>query len=168
MHTLGLLLFSIFKVFNVMKISVQFSHSVVSDSLRPHELQHVRPPCPSPSPGVYSNSCPLSLWCHPTVSSTVIPFSCLQSFPASGSFQMSQFFASGGQRIGVSASAPVLPMNIHGWFSLGRTGWKFRNTHIESNMLKASSALLPLSPTLILHANDANPSAYLTIVVAVH
>ena len=90
----------------------QFSCSVTSDSLRPHEQQHTRPPCPSPTPGVYPNSCPLSRWCHPTISSSVIPFSsCLQSFPASGSFQMSQFFASGGQSIGVSASTSVLPMN---------------------------------------------------------
>ena len=92
--------------------SVQFSHSVVSDSLRLHGLQHARPPCPSPTPGIYSNSCPLSPCCHPTISSSVIPFSSrLQSFPASGSFQISQFFTSGGQSIGVSASASVLPMN---------------------------------------------------------
>ena len=101
----------------------QFSHSVVSDSLRPHGLQHTRPPCPSPTPGVYSNSCPLSQWCHPTISSSVIPFSShLQSFPASGSFQMSQLFASGGQRIGVSALASVLPMNIQDYSPLGWTG----------------------------------------------
>ena len=85
--------------------SVQFSHSVMSDSLWSHGLQHARPPCPSPTPGVYSNSCPLSWWCHPTISSSVIPFSCLQSFPALGSFPMGQFFASGGQSIGASASA---------------------------------------------------------------
>ena len=93
--------------------SVQFSRSVVSDSLRPHEPQHTRPPCPSPTPGVYSNSCPLSWGCHPTISSSVIPFSFhLQSFPASGSFQMSQLFASGGQSVAVSASASVLPVSI--------------------------------------------------------
>ena len=103
--------------------SVQFSHSVVSDPLWPHGLQHTRPPCPSPAPGVYSNSCPLSRWCHPNISSSVIPFSsCLQSFPASGSFLMSQLFASGGQSIGVSASASVLPMKIQDWFPLGWTG----------------------------------------------
>ena len=103
--------------------SVQFSRSVVSDSLPPHGLQHARPPCPSPTPGVYSNSCPSSWWCHPTVSSSVVLFSsCLQSFPASGSFQMSLFFASGGQSIGVSASASVLTMNIPDWSPLGWTG----------------------------------------------
>ena len=103
--------------------SVQFSCSVMSYSLRPHGPQHARPPCPSPTPGVYPNSCPLSRWCHPTISSSVIPFSHLQSFPASGSFPMSQLFASGVQSIGVSASASVLPMNIQGWFPLGWTGW---------------------------------------------
>ena len=104
--------------------SVQFSHSVMSNSLWPHELQHARPPCPSPTPGVYLNSCPLSRWCHPTISSSVIPFSsCLLSFPASGSFPMSQFFTSGGQSIGVSASTSVLPMNTQDWFPLGWTGW---------------------------------------------
>ena len=102
--------------------SVQFS-SVVSVSLRPCGLQHSRPPCPSPTPGAYSDSCPSCQWCHPTISSSVVPFSsCLQSFPASGSFPMSQFFASGGQSIGVSASS-VLPMNIQDRFSLGWTGW---------------------------------------------
>ena len=103
--------------------SVQFSCSVVSNSLRPHEPQHTRPPCPSPTPGVYPNSCPLSRWCHPTISSSVLPFpSCPQSFPASGSFQMSQLFASGGQSIGVSASTSVLPINTQDWFPLGWTG----------------------------------------------
>ena len=96
----------------------------MSDSLRPYALQHARPPCPSSTPGVYSDSCPLSRWCHPTISSSVIPFSSrLQSFPASKSFQMSQFFASGGQSIGVSVSASVLPMDIKDWFPLGWTGW---------------------------------------------
>ena len=93
-------------------------------SLRPHGLQHTRLPCPSPTPRAYSNSCPLSWWWHPTISSSAIPFSsCLQSFLASGSFQMSQFFASGGQSIGVSASASVLPMNTQDWSPLGWTGW---------------------------------------------
>ena len=103
--------------------SVQFSHSVVSDSLQPHGLQNARLPCPSPIPGVYSDSYPSSQWCHPTISSSVIPFSfCPQSFPASRSFQMSQFLISGGQSIGVSASASVLPVNIQGWFPFGLTG----------------------------------------------
>ena len=102
--------------------SVQFRRSVVSDSLRPHGLQHIRPPCPSPTPGVHSNSRPSRG--HPAISSSVVPFSsCLQSFRGSGSFQMSQFFASGGQSIGVSALASVLPMNIQDWSSLGWTGW---------------------------------------------
>ena len=100
--------------------SVQFSHSIVSDSLQPHEPQHARPPCPSPTPGVYPNSCPLSQWCYSIISSSVVPFSfCLQFVPASRSFKMSQFFTSGGQSIGVSASASVLPMNIQDWFPLG-------------------------------------------------
>ena len=104
--------------------SVQFSCSAMSNSLQPHGLQHARPPCSSPTPGAYPNSCPSSWWCHPTNSSSVTPLSsCLQSFPASGSFLMSQFFASGGQSIGVSASASVLPMNIQGWFPLGWTSW---------------------------------------------
>ena len=104
--------------------SVQFSSSVMSDSLRPHESQHARPPCPSQIPRVYSNSCPLSWWCHLAISSSVIPFSsCPQSFSASGSFPKSQLFAWGGQSIGVSASASVLPMDIQDWFPLGWTGW---------------------------------------------
>ena len=104
--------------------SVQFSCSVVSDSLWPHGLQHTRPPYPSPTPGVYSNWCPLSQWFHPTISSSVVPFSsCLHSFPATGSFPISHFSASGGQNTGVSASASVLPMNIQDWFPLGWTGW---------------------------------------------
>ena len=104
-------------------VSVQISHSVVSDSLWPHGLQHIRLSCSSPIPGVYSNSCPLSQWCHPTILSSLLTFSSLlQSFPASGAFQMSQFFTSGGQSIGISASASVLPMNIQDWFPLGWTG----------------------------------------------
>ena len=103
---------------------VQFSRSVVSDSLQSHGLQHARLPCPSPTPEACSNSCPSSRWCHPTISSSVVTFSsCLPSFPASGSFLMSQFFTSGGQSIGVSASASVLPKNIQDWFPLGWTGW---------------------------------------------
>ena len=109
----------------VAQMPVQFSSVAQScPTLWPHGLQHARPPCPSPTRGVYSNSCPSSRWCHPTISSSVVPFSsCLQSFPASGSFPMSQLFISGGQRIGVSASASVLPVNIQDWFPLGWTGW---------------------------------------------
>ena len=104
-------------------LSVQFSCSVISDSLQPHGLQHIRFPSPSPTAGVYSNSCPSSRWCHPTISFSVIPFSsCLQSSPTSGSFQISPFFASGGQSIGTSASVSVLPMIIQVWFPLGLTG----------------------------------------------
>ena len=106
--------------------SVQFSPSVVSDSLWPHEPQHARPPCPSPTPGVYSDSCPLSQWCHPTISPSVVPFSSrLQSFPASASFQIRQHFASGGQSIGVSASTSILPVNTQDWSPLGQIGWIF-------------------------------------------
>ena len=106
------------------RFSVQFSHSVIPYSLWPQGLQHARPSCPSPTPGVYSISCPLSRWYHQTISSSVFPFSSLiQSFPGSGSLSMSQSFASGGQSIGVSASKSVLPMNIQGWFPLGWTGW---------------------------------------------
>ena len=126
--------------------SVQFSCSVVSDSLWPHELQHSRPPCPSPTPRVHSNSRSLSRWCHPINSSSVIPFSShLQTFPASESFQMSWSFASGSQSIGISASASVLPMNIQDWFILGWTGWismqskglsrVFSNTTVQKHQL---------------------------------
>ena len=122
--------FSIFLTFICRKnyqfkeCSVQFSHSVVSDFLRPHGLQHARPPCLLPTPGVQSNSCPLSQWCHPTISSSVIFFfSCLQSFPVSESYPMSWHFASGGHSIGASASASVLPMSIQDWLHLELTGW---------------------------------------------
>ena len=132
--------------------SVQFRRSVVSDSLWPHELQHTRLPCSSPTPGVYPNLCPLSQWCHLTILSSVIPFSsCPQSFPASGSFQMSQFFTSGGQSIGVSASASVLPMNTQDWFPLGWTGWislqfkglsrVFSNTTVQKHQFCAQLSL---------------------------
>ena len=135
----------------------QFSHSVVSDSLWPHGLQHPRPPCPSPTPRACSNSCPLSRWCHPTISSSVIPFSsCLQSFPATGSFQMSQFFASDAQSIGVSASASILPMNIKDWFPLdGLVGSPFcpRDSRESSptpqfKSIKSSVLSFLYSPTL--------------------
>ena len=126
--------------------SVHFSSSVVSDSLRPHEPQHSRPPWPSPTPGVYPNSCPLSRWCHLTVSSSVVPFSsCPQSFPASGSFQMNQVFTSGGQSIGVPASTSVLPVNTQDWSPLGWPGWislkskglsnVFSNTTVQKHQL---------------------------------
>ena len=128
------------------QVSVQFSRSVVSDSLWPHGLQHTRLPCPSPTPEACSNSCPSSQWCHPTISSSFVPFSSrLQSLPAPGSFQMSQFFTSGAQSTGVSASASVLPMNIQHWFPLGLTGWislqskglsrVFFNTTIQKHQL---------------------------------
>ena len=137
--------------------SVQFSHSVVSNLLWPHGLQHTRPPCPSPTPGVYSNSCPLTWWCHPTISSSVIPFSpCLQSFPASGSFLKSWLFTTGGHSIAASASASVLPMNIQDWFPLGLTGWislqskglsrVFSNTTVSKHQF--FGAQLSYSPTL--------------------
>ena len=102
----------------------QFSRSVMSDSSRPHESQHTRPPCPSPTPEVYSNPCPLSQWCHPVISSFVVPFSsCPRSLPASGSFPMNQLFTWGGQSTGISASASVLPMNTQDWSPSGWTGW---------------------------------------------
>ena len=109
---------------SITRHSVQFSRSVVSDSLWPHESQHARPPCPSPPPGVHSNSCPLSQWCHPAISSFVVPFaSCPQSLPVSESFPMSQLFARGGQSVGVSVSASVLPMSTQDWFPSEWTGW---------------------------------------------
>ena len=140
--------------------SFQFSHSVVSDSSWPHGLQHTRSPCPSPTLRIYSNSCPLSWWCHQTISSYVIPFfSCLQSFPTSGSFQMSQFFPAGGQSLGGSASASVLPMNIQDWFPLGWTVWislkskglsrVFSNTTVQKHQI--FGAELSLYPTLTSH-----------------
>ena len=126
---LPLLVFLIIKLCAYIS-SVQFSHSVVSNSLWPHESQHTRPPCPSPAPGVYSNSCLSSRWCHPAISCSVIPFSCSQSLPASGSFPMSQLFSWGGQSIGVSASASVLPMNTQDWFPLGWTGCILRGNQM--------------------------------------
>ena len=142
--------------------SVQFSsfQSLSRVSLQPHGLQHTRLPCPSPTPRPYSNSCPSSQWCHPTISSSVGPFSsCLQSFPASGSFPMSQFFTSGGQNIGVSASASVFPMNIQDWFPLGWTGLislqsmgvsrVFSNTILKSINSLALSILYSLSLTSV-------------------
>ena len=111
----------------------------MSDSLRPHELLHARPPCPSPTPGVSSNSCPSGQWCHPAISPSVVPFSCPQSLPASGSFPMSQLFAWGGQSIGVSALASVLPMNTQDWSPLGWTGWILQSKGLlQHHSLKAS------------------------------
>ena len=138
-------------------MSVQFSRSFMSDSLWPHEPQHSRPPCPSPTPGVHPNSCPLSQWCHPTISSSVVPFSSYpQSFPASGSFQMNQFFTSGGQNTGVSASTSVLLMNTQDWSPLGWTDWislqsnglsrVFSNTTVQKHQF--FGAQLSLGPTL--------------------
>jgi len=132
LHDFKLLFHNIYKniwllccLLHIFYHSVQFSPSVISNSLRPHGLQHARLPCPSPTPRAYSNSCPSSRqWCHPTISSSVIPFStCLQAFLASGSFPVSQFFASSGHSVGVTPSASVLPMNIQGSFPLGLTGW---------------------------------------------
>ena len=138
-----------YKIFS----SVQFSCSVMSDSLWPHGLQHARLPCLSPIPRVCSTSCPLSQWCHPTISSSVVPFTfCLQSFPASGSFQMSQFFASGGQSIGVSASASVLPMNIQDWFPLGWTSlislWSKGLSRVFSNTIVQKHQFFISQPSL--------------------
>ena len=138
-------------------ISFLFSCSVVANSLRPHGLQHARLPYPSPTSRACSNSYPSNWWCHPTISSSVVPFSsCLQSFPESGSFPISQFFASGGQSTGVSASASVLPMNVQDWFSLGLTGWisllskgltgVFSNTTVQKHQFV--SAFFLYSPTL--------------------
>ena len=126
--------------------SVQFSRSVVSNSLQPHGLHHARLPCPSPTP--FSNSCPTSQWCHLTISSSVILFSHLQSFPASGSFQMRQLFASDGQSIGVSTSASVLPMNIQDWFPLGLTGLILKSkglSRVFSNTTFKSISSSPIS-----------------------
>ena len=132
---------------------IQFSCSVMSHSLWPHGLQHARLPCLSPTPGTYSNSCPPSWWCHPTISSSVVPFSsCFQSFPASESFPMSQFFTSGGQSIEVSASASVLPMNIQDWFALGLIGWislqSKRLSRVVSNTSLKTTSCIILSLTL--------------------
>ena len=121
-----------FILLTVFAYSAQFSRSVVSNSLWPHELQHARPPCPSPTPGVHSDSCPSSWWCHPAISSSVVPFSsCPQSLPVSESFPMSQLFAWDGKSTGVSALASVLPMNTQDWFPLGWTGW----TSLQSKRL---------------------------------
>ena len=130
---------------------VHFSHSIMSDSLWPHGLEHTRLPCPSSTPRVYSNLCPLGWWWHPIILSSVIPFSsCRQSFPVSGSFKMSQFLVSGGQSIGVSASASILPVNIQDWFPLGWTGWISLQSKGLSQFKSINSSMLSFlySPTL--------------------
>ena len=131
---------------------VQFSCSVVSNSLQSHGLQHARPPCPSPTPRAYSNTCPSSQWCHPTISSSVVPFSCLQSFPASGSFPMSQFFASGGQSIGASASASVPSMNVQDWLIWSPCSPRDSQESSPTPQFKSINSLVlsfPYSPTHI-------------------
>ena len=140
--------------------SIQFSCSVRSDSLRPHELQQTRPPCPSPTPGVHPNTCPMSQWCHATISSSAIPFSsCLQFFPASGSFPVNQLFGAGGQSIRVSASTSVLPMNTQDWSPLGWTGWNllavqgtlksFSNTTVQKHQFFSTQFSLSILPNVI-------------------
>ena len=142
-------------IFYLQLSSVQFSHSVVSDSLRPHELQQARPPCPSPTPRIYPNSCPSSRWCHPTISSSVVPFSsCPQSLPASGSFPMSQLFSWGGQSTGVSALASVLPVSTQGWSPSEWTAWislqskglsrVFSNTTVQKHQFFSALLFQPL------------------------
>ena len=155
-------------IFSPVFSSVQFSYSVVSNSSWPHGPQHARPPCPSPTPRVYSNSSPLSWWCHTTISSSVIPFSsCFQSFSASGSFQMSQLLASASQSVEVSVSTSVLPMNTQDWSPLGWTGWiswqpkglsrVFSNTTVQKH--RFCSAQLSYSPTLTsIHDHRKNHS----------
>ena len=144
------------RVISLANHSVQFSRSVVSDSLQPHKPQHPRPPCPTPTSVAYPNSCLLSWWCHPTISSSVVPFSsCPQSFPASGSFPMSHLFTSGGQSIGVSASTSDFPINTQAWYPLGWTGWIslqskglariFSNTTVQKHQFFAAQLY---SPTL--------------------
>ena len=132
-----------YKLFSDMSFcisSVQFSRSVVCNSLRAHELQHARPPCPSPTPRVHPNPCPSSWWCHSAISSSVVPFSsCPQPFPVAGSFPVSQFFPSGSQNIGVSASASVLPMNTRDWSPLGWTGWISLQSKGLSRVVSVSS-----------------------------
>ena len=152
-----------------MSSGIQFSPSVMSNSLQPHGLQHARLPCPSPSPGICSNSCPVNWCCHPTILSSVLRFSsCLQSFPASGSFPMSQFFTSGGQSFGVPDSSSILPMNIQDWFPLGVTGWislqskglsrVFSNTTARKH--KFLALIFLYSPSLMPDIRLANEACY--------
>ena len=142
----------------------QFSNSVVSDSLRPHKPQHARSPCPSPTPRVYSNSCPSSWWCNPTISSSVIPSSCFQSFPTSESFPMSQLLAPGGQSIGVLVSTSVLPMNTQDWFPLRWTVWiplqskrllrAFSNTTVQKHQFFCTQLSLWSNPYMVTSIHD--------------
>ena len=149
--------------------SVEFSCSVVSNSLRPHEPQHARPPCQSPTPGVYPDSCPLYWWCHPAISSSVVPFSsCPQSLPATESFPMSQLFASGGQTIGVSVSTSVLPKNTQYWSPLGWTGWislqskglsrVFSNTTVQKHQFFSAQLSLQSNSLTSIHDHWKNHS----------
>ena len=153
---------------NSSPISVyQFSRSVVSDSLWPHGLQHTRLCCPSPTPGICSNACPLSQWCHLTISSSVAPFSCLQSFPASGSFPVSQFFTSGDQSIGTSASASVLPMNIQDWFPLGLTGLILQSKGL-SRVFSNTTVQKPLPYRLLLTLSRIPCAMYDRSLLVIH
>ena len=150
-----------FNFFNTMFSSVQFSHSVVSDSLWPHESQHARPPCPSPTPGVHSNSHPSSRWCHPAISSSVVPFSsCPQSLPASGSFPMSQLFSRGGQSTGASALASVLPKNTQDWSPLGWTGWI---SLLSKGLSRVFSRFFPYMGSCTRLAMVTNPELHLFV-----
>ena len=151
--------------------SVQFSLSVLSDSLWPHESQHARPPCPSPSPRVHSDSCPLRWWCHPTISSSVVPFSSrLQSFLVSGYFPVSQFFASGGQSIGVSASTSVFPMNMQDWFPSGWIGWISQESSPTPQLKSINCLALSFlySPITSIHDYWKNHSLEVTIPKDLH
>ena len=157
-------------------ISVQFSHSVLSDSLPAHGLQHAWLPCLSSTPRTYSNSCPSHRWCHPTISPSVIPFSHLQSFQASGVLPVTQFFSSGGQSIGVSASASILPMNSQEWFRLGLTGWisllskglsrVFSNTIVQKHQFFGAQLLISWlqSPSAVILEPKNNKSVTVSIV----
>ena len=151
-HAIPKVTFSKTKLLDLAQV---FSRSVVSNSLRPHEPQHARPPCPSPTPGVYPNSYPLSQWCHLTISSSVIPFSsCPQSFPKSGSFPISQIFASGGQRIGATASASVLPMSIQGWFP--EYSWYMNLVIFNQGLVGSHAVLRTLKSLLQYHSSKVS------------
>ena len=164
---------------NIILYSVQFSCSVVSDSLRTHESQHARPPCPSPTSGAYSNSCPSSRWCHPAISASVVPFSsCPQSLPASGSFPMSQLFAWGGQSIGISVLASVLPMNTQDCSPLGWTDWislqskglsrVFSNTTVQTHQFFGSQLSSCNVTPLHIYSYDHNKNKSFSLYVTYH